>query len=137
MTVVRRESRWPFPALTEWLEAPLAGWLGLGPVIRIEDFEAGGRYVVRAELPGIDPGKDIEVHEGNGVLTISAERSEETSERHRSEFRYGAFERTVTLPRVADEDDVKASYRNGILEVSVGLAAAKPAGRRITVETGG
>ena len=96
MTVARRESRWPFPALTEWPEAPVAGWLGIGPVIRIEDFEARGRYVVRAELPGIDPDQGIAVHEGNGVLTD-----------------------------VADEDDVKASYRNGILEVSVGLAAGR------------
>ncbi len=134
MTMVRREPRWPFPALTEWLEAPMAGWRGFGPLIRIEDFVAGGRYVVRAELPGVDPGKDIEVHVGNGVLTIRTERSEETKKRHRGEFHYGSFERTVRLPRGADEGDVKASYGNGILEVSIGHAGAKPE-RRITVET--
>ncbi|MGE5290919.1 MAG: Hsp20/alpha crystallin family protein [Micromonosporaceae bacterium] len=135
MAVIGRESRWPFPALTGWLEAPMPGWAHFGPVIRIEDFVAEGRYVVRAELPGIDPGKDVDVHVGNGLLTISVERSEETQGRHRSEFRYGSFERTVRLPRGAEEDDVKASYKNGVLEVSVGLAEGKPAGRRITVET--
>ena len=64
-----------------------------------------------------------------------AERSEETKERHRSEFRYGSFEWTVRLPRGANEDDVKASYKNGVLEVSVGLGEAKPAERRIPVES--
>ena len=136
MAVMRRAARWPFPALTEWLESPMSGWPGFGPPIRIEDFVAEGRYVVRAELPGIDPGKDAEVSVGDGSLTIKAERTEETKERHRSEFRYGSFERTVRLPRGANEDDVKASYKNGVLEVSVGLARARPAERRITVETG-
>jgi HSP20 family protein len=126
-----------FPALTEWLEAPMSGLPGFGPPIRVEDFVDKDRYVVRAELPGIDPGKDVEVSVGDGTLTIRAERSEETRERHRSEFRYGSFERTVRLPRGANEDDVKASYTNGILEVSVGLAEAKPAERRIPVESGG
>ena len=115
----------------------MSGWPGFGPPIRIEDFVAEGRYVVRAELPGIDPGKDAEVSVGGGSLTIKAERSEETKERHRSEFRYGSFERMVRLPRGANEDDVKASYKNGVLEVSVGLGEARPAERRITVESGG
>jgi hypothetical protein len=38
MAVMRRESRWPFPALTEWLEAPMPGWARFGPLMRIEDF---------------------------------------------------------------------------------------------------
>ena len=141
MAIVRREARWPFPGLTEWLEAPMSGWPegwpGFGPPIRVEDFVDKNRYVIRAELPGVDPGKDVEVSVSDGTLTIRAERSEETKERHRSEFRYGSLERTVRLPRGANEDDVKASYTNGILEVSVGLAEAKPAERKITVESGG
>jgi HSP20 family protein len=137
MPVVRRHARWPFPAVTEWLEAPMSGWPGFGPPMRIEDFVQEGRYVVRAELPGIQPDKDVEVFVGDGMLTVRAQRSEETKERHRSEFRYGSFERTVRLPRGVDEDDVKASYKDGILEVSVGLAEAKPGGRRIAVESEG
>ena len=121
-------------ALTEWLGVPVPGWARVGPVIRIEDFVAEGRYVVRADVPGIDPGKDVDVRVGNGLLTISAQRSEETSQRHRSEFRYGSCVRTVRLPPGADEDDVTASYKNGVLEVSVGLAADTPTGRQITVE---
>ena len=109
----------------------MSGWPGFGPPIRIEDFVAEGRYVVRAELPGVDPGKDVEVDVRGGSLTIRAERGEETKVRHRSEFRYGSFERTVPLPRGGNEDDVKASYKNGVLEVSVGLGEAKPAARRI------
>jgi HSP20 family protein len=137
MAMVRREARWPFPALTEWLGAPISGWSHVGPVIRIEDFVAEGRYVVRAEVPGVDPGKDVDVHVGNGMLTIRAERGEQTKGRHRSEFRYGSFERTVRLPRGADQDDVDASYKNGVLEVSVGLTEGGPAGRQITVQAEG
>jgi len=49
------------------------------------------------------------------------ERREERRDTHRSEFRYGRFHRSVSLPPGADEDDVRATYHNGILEVRVGL----------------
>ena len=73
----------------------------------------------------IDAGKDVEITLSEGALTVRAECREERKERHRSEFHYGAFERGVTLPPNANEDDVTATYANGILEVSVGLAEVK------------
>src|SRR5262249_18996903 len=96
-----------------------------------------GTYVLRAELPGVDPEKDIEVTVSHGILTISAHRQEETEGKHRSEFRYGAFARSVTLPERADEDRIRASYDRGVLEVVVNLkdeAAAQPE-KRIPVQT--
>ena len=93
----------------------------LAQPIRVEDFAASGRYVVRAELPGFDPDKDIEVTVGPGLLTIHAERTDEFEGKHRSEFRYGNFTRTVSLPADADNDDVTAGCHNGILTVSFGL----------------
>jgi len=89
--------------------------------MKLEEFDEDGVHVVRAEMPGIDPDKDVKLTVEHGVLTISAERREEkkTEERnlYRSEFSYGSFTRSVRLPAGATEADVKASYRDGILEV--------------------
>ncbi|WP_262379982.1 Hsp20/alpha crystallin family protein [Nonomuraea sp. PA05] len=96
---------------------------------------ADGRYVLRAELPGIDPDKDVEIVVHGGMLHIRAEKTRKMTEAHRSEFAYGSLTRTVTLPATARTDDVKAVYKGGVLEVSVGLAEEEKAeGRRITVE---
>jgi len=115
-----------FPDLVEWFEEP---FLTLRPylaqAIRVEDFIEEDHYVVRAELTGIDPEKDLEVTVGAGYLTIHAERHDKTEGKHRSEFRYGAFTRSLQLPGNASEDDVKASYHDGILTVSVGLKTEK------------
>jgi len=56
------------------------------------------------------------------VLALRAERRQEQREAHRSEFRYGVFERTVALPDNANTEDVTATYESGVLTVSVGLA---------------
>ncbi len=92
-----------------------------GAWMRTEEFQDGGQFVIRAEIPGIDPSKDVEVSLTRDTLHIRAERHEEpeTTEKpgYRSEFRYGAFDRAFDLPEGVSEQDIKASYRNGILEV--------------------
>lgn len=126
-----------FPDLLDWLDSPWSAWLPFGPAqtIRVEDYAEDGKYLVRAELPGLDPDKDVEVTAENGVLTIHAERREETKEDRRSEFRYGSLTRSVTLPGGADPDNITARYENGILEVSVPVREhAKPASHRISVQ---
>jgi len=121
--LTRREYKGPFGDMVDWLEAP---WTVLRPAaghpIRVEDFIQDGCYVVRAELPGVDPETDLEVTVAKGILTIKAERREESAGRHHSEFRYGTFSRSVSLPASADEDRIEASYGHGILEVTVRLA---------------
>ena len=96
------------------------GWL------RVEEFREGETLVVRAELPGIDPEKDVDVSVRDGELNIRAERQENTEnankDGYRSEFRYGSFARTVQLPRGARQEDIKASYRDGVLEIRVPAA---------------
>jgi len=106
----------------------------LGPFVR--DGREEGQ--VRAELAGIDPEKDVEVTVGSGYLTIHAERSETTQGKHRSEFRYGSFSRSLALPANADEDDVTANYRDGILTVSIALKTAekKASAKKIEVKAG-
>lgn len=134
--LTRREPRDLLPDLFDWLGAPVSvlGSLMARP-LRLEDYLEDGRYVVRAEVPGIDPEKDVEVTVSNGVLTIHAERYEGKETKHRSEFRYGAFSRHVTLPEGADENDVRAAYDKGILEVTVGLKE-KAARRQVPVKAG-
>lgn len=137
-SLTHRDFRGPFMDVFDWLESP---WTMLRPAaghpMRVEDYVEDGTYVLRAELPGVDPEKDIEVTVSNGILTISAHRQEEHEGRHRSEFRYGAFARSVTLPERADEDRIRASYDRGVLEVVVNLKdqAAEPAEKHITVRT--
>jgi len=134
---VRREGSARFPDLLDWLDTP---WSALLPfsgaqTFRVEDFLQDGHYVIRAELPGVDPEKDIEITVGAGTLTIRAERREQQQEAHRSEFRYGSFTRSVTLPRQADTDHITASYDQGILEVSVPVKEVSPEGRKVPVKT--
>ncbi|MFF4615539.1 Hsp20/alpha crystallin family protein [Nonomuraea jabiensis] len=130
--IVHRE-RGLFPEIFDLLEVPLSG-LRPPPRIRFEDFIKDGRYVLRAELPGIDPHKDVEITLANGVLTIHAQRRHEEKDAHRTEFAYGAFTRSITLPTGADDKDVTATYDKGILEVSVKLAERKPVSTRVLVQ---
>ena len=105
-----------FPELVELFDA---GWpLGAHPV-HVEEYFVDDAYVLRAELPGVDAARDIEVTVSGDVLTISAKRDEEKRDKQRSEFRYGSFTRTVRLPAGADLEHVKAVYTNGILDVRV------------------
>jgi HSP20 family protein len=101
-------------------------------MIRLEDHMTDTEYTVRAELPGVDPEKDVEIGVNNGVLTIHAERKEELQRQHRSEFRYGSFSRSIRLPGNADEDAVRAHYDNGILEITVPLRPV-PGAKRIPI----
>jgi HSP20 family protein len=125
-SLLHRDPRTMFPDMVDWFEAP---FLTLRPYlaqpIRVEDYVEGDHYMIRAELAGIDPEKDIEVTVGSGYLTVRAERSERTEGKHRSEFRYGSFSRTLPLPANADEDAVTASCRDGILTISVPLKIEK------------
>ncbi|WP_431676748.1 Hsp20/alpha crystallin family protein [Kitasatospora sp. KL5] len=122
------------PAMPEWFE-DMAMRMSPGEhMIRIEESEEDGVYQVRAELPGIDPDKDVSVTVEDGLLTIHAERIEEKKEKHRSEFRYGSFTRTVQLPAGASETEVTAGYEHGVLTVRAPIAAQsdKPA-RKIEI----
>jgi HSP20 family protein len=123
------------PDLVDWFEEPLlTRWPYLAQPIRVEEYAENSHYLVKAELPGIDPVNDIEVTVGSGCLTIHAERSDKIEGKHRSEFRYGSFSRSMTLPANAVDDDVTASYQAGILTVSIGLKEEKEAPRKIEVK---
>jgi HSP20 family molecular chaperone IbpA len=127
-----------FPDISEFF-AGFPALAGLRPVfdsrmMRLEDEMKDGRYVVRAEVPGVDPAKDIDITVRDGQLTIKAERGEKKDFDGRSEFSYGSFVRSVSLPAGADEDNIDATYDKGILSVSVGISEPKPAVRRVPVQ---
>jgi HSP20 family protein len=141
MSETRRESsRRGLPDLFDWAEGlpGLLGWPQINPRgIRVEEYAKDGRYVIRAELPGVDPDKDVKVHVDEGILTIQAERREEHREQGRSEFRYGTFTRRLPLPPGADEAQVRARYEAGILEVTVPMGERQREVREIPVQRGG
>ena len=90
-------------------------------LIRVEDKIEDGHYVIRAEMPGLDPDKDVKITVEDNTLVIDAERTEEKSDKNRSEFQYGAFRRAMALPAGAKVDDIKATYTDGILTVTIGI----------------
>ena len=127
-----------FPSLRDWFEdfAPERfAWLGSDRhAIKVEELIRPNEIVVRAELPGIDPDKDVHLHIGNGLLTISGEREEQTKTEKRSEFYYGSFSRTIPLPAGTTEKGVKASYRDGMLEVHIPMPEMTERPKRIPIE---
>ena len=100
-------------------------------MIRVDEFHENGTLVVRAELPGLDPDKDVELTVTNGNLRIAAERREEENTEEKGyvhhELRYGSFTRTLPLPEGVSETDIKADYKNGILEIRVPALEPTPA----------
>ena len=99
--------------------------------------EEKDRYVILADLPGVDP-KDIEITMEKGVLTIKGERVSEEKESHEGYSRVervrGTFYRRFSLPDSADADNIQASGKNGVLEIVLPkLAKEQP--RKISVKS--
>ncbi|MFJ3636004.1 Hsp20/alpha crystallin family protein [Streptomyces sp. NPDC090112] len=124
-----------FPDLEQWFGADfprLPMWrptLDAHP-IAIEVTSNDGTYTLRAEMPGMDPEKDIEITVDGDTLTISAEHTENTEDKDHSEFRYGSFRRSVRLPGQIPPDGVEAAYEDGILTVRVPMEPEPAVGRR-------
>lgn len=102
----------------------------------IESFADDDTFVVRIDLPGIDP-KQLEINVAGGLLIIKGSRQEKQQRQsayfYRREIRYGSFERAIQLPESVKAEDLKATYADGVLE----LAATLPKdtrSRKIRVE---
>lgn len=104
---------------------------------RVDIRDEAGRFVIFADVPGVDP-KDIEVNMDKGILTIKGDRVAETAEEGgqltRVERSHGTFHRRFALPDSADAENISASGRNGVLEISI---PKKPetTPRRITINS--
>ncbi len=107
------------------------------PAVDVTETEKG--YKVVAELPGMDE-KNIEVKIANGVLTIKGEKQEEKEEEKQDyyvrERSFGSFERTFPVPPGVDLDNVDASFKKGVLTVTLPKTAeAQKAEMKVTVRT--
>ena len=107
----------------------------------IESYVDGDNFTVRVELPGVDP-KDVEVKVAGGVVTVKGSREEkhETKKRDffRREFRYGSFERAITLPEGMKAEDLKATYHDGVLELTAPMPKeALPKEVKVQIQRGG
>jgi HSP20 family protein len=106
----------------------------------LETFTRDGHWVVRAELPGLTD-KDVSVEVSGDTLEIKGERRREEEStrdgRFTSERSYGRFLRAVTLPDGVVTAEAKASFKNGVLEVSMPQRAqTPPAVKRVEVTAG-
>lgn len=94
----------------------------------IDISETENQFRISAELPGMNK-EDISIDLENGRLSISGERSfknEEDGETfHRIETQYGSFNRSLQLPDSVDEESIKASYENGLLNITIDKNADK------------
>jgi HSP20 family protein len=100
----------------------------------VEMSETDSEICVTAELPGLSE-KDVQVEYADGVLTISGEKKAETEDRERlvSERYYGRFERRIAVDGI-DQDKIGASFKNGVLTVTMPKAeTAKRQVRRIAI----
>ena len=105
----------------------------------VEVVEAdGGALRVSAELPGLEE-KDVELLIEDGVLTLKGEKRAETTDRERgyTERSYGRFERSIPLPFPVQEDRAEATFRNGVLTVTLPRSAEAPERRRRIAINGG
>lgn len=105
----------------------------------LEVYMTENELVVKAELPGADP-QEVTVELTDGSLHLAGETHKATEIRedgyHRTERQYGRFDRTLSLPCRIREHEARAYFQHGVLTLRAPLAeqAAKPRGRRVTIE---
>jgi HSP20 family protein len=111
-----------------------AGWL---PAVEVS--ESNGKVRVQAELPGLSP-EDVRVEIGDNEIVIQGERRVELEANsggvRRTEREYGVFYRTIPLPEGAQVDQSKASFRNGLLEITVPVPQRASERRPVAIESG-
>jgi HSP20 family protein len=118
-------------------DSRLWGGRGAWPSVEVEETE--NEYRVSAELPGLEE-RDVEVLLQDGLLTVRGEKKLETEAQNRSysERFYGRFERQITLDRDVDDGAVNATFKNGVLTVTVPKnARAVERTKRIPINVGG
>lgn len=110
---------------------------GSGPAL--ESYVDNGKLIVRADLPGIDP-KEVEITASGDQLTIRGRRERRHEEKGRDfihrEVAYGSFERVVKLPSGVNPEQIKASYNNGVLELTIPLPEQSQT-RRVPIQSPG
>jgi HSP20 family protein len=132
----RRDAEWhPFRELEAWHRSlddlfsrffegqPFEGTaFGEAGPPAIETLSKNGNFIVRLDLPGVDP-KEVDISVTDDVLMVKGERKRKEEKKEgeytRTEVSYGSFERSLRLPAKIDADRIKASYESGVLEIAV------------------
>ena len=113
-------------------------WWDAGDLIRVEGYREDGTLVIHADLPGIDPEKDVELTVSHGMLHIEAERRQEEKVEEkgyvRRELRYGSLSRSLPLPEGVTGADITATYQAGVLEIRVPEPKREPI-KKIAIST--
>ncbi len=117
---LRRDMERFFERLGDWESPelrPVADWTP-----KLDFSESGDAYMLKAEIPGIDP-KEISVSLEGELLTLKGEKRQEREEKeeryHRVERSFGTFVRAMRLPGAVDGSKVTAGFRNGVLTVTL------------------
>jgi HSP20 family protein len=122
-------SGWLAPANLE-----LASWAP-----EVEVFERDGQLVVRAALPGLSK-DDVQVELRDDAVILRGERRQEHEERdegyYRSELSYGAFYREIPLPDGINADEATATFRDGVLEITMPAPKQETQGRQLQIQDG-
>lgn len=108
---------------------------------KVDVFEKDNRFVTRVDLPGVKK-EDVTVEVINGHLALSGTRAHEKEEKkdnvYRTEREYGEFYRAVPLPEGVTFENIKATFADGVLEVTVPLPArVQPAARKVEINEPG
>ena len=107
---------------------------------QIETFEREGQLVIRADLPGLTK-DEVNVDLSDDAITISGERRNENEERregfYRSERSYGSFYRQIPLPQGVNAEEAKATFRDGVLEITMQAPQLQSQRRRLEISEGG
>ena len=113
------------------------GQVAWAPAVEIS--ERDNKFIVCAELPGMNP-EDVQIEIVEDALVLQGERKMENAsgegKMHRTERRYGSFQRVIPLPEGADPDRAQADYRNGVLEITMPMQQPQQRRRRINIGTG-
>lgn len=113
---------WLRPFHMEWPSFPKAAMPFEGKTPKVDVVDRDKEIVVKAELPGVDK-KDLEISVTQNTVTIkgstSHEEKEEKGDYYRCEMSRGSYSRTLSLPADVDEENTKAKFKDGILELTL------------------
>jgi HSP20 family protein len=140
----RRNTGWlperdVFETIQDLMRRPFDDFFGTSEFMpRIDVSEQDQETVVRAEIPGMSP-EDVDVKLENGNLVLKGEKKVENEDkdenRYHVERSFGSFYRAIPVSRDVTEDDVKASFKNGILTVRLPNSKVEGQGKRIPIES--
>jgi HSP20 family protein len=141
MALFRRRPETLFDHLTDSVFAPWdrdrSRWQADGWMPAIESYVENGTLMIKADLPGIDP-KEVSISVGENRLTIEGERKHEENKEGKDyryrEVAYGKFSRTVALPDGVDTDAITATYKDGVLAITMPAPTAMAA-KKIPIAT--